>query len=122
MTDSTPNRSNCRAAVKPSSGVRMAMLGRFGRFGPVRRNAGATGVPAIVGAADRIGEHRHAGRTSQRHHLRNHIALADALVVIAHQQEIHAVDPRGDRGQQRRGAIRATGRSVSRSTRIIWCG
>ena len=84
------------------------------RLGPIGRDAGAAGIAMIVGVADRIGNHRHAGRAGQLHQPRDHLPLAHALVVVAHQ---HAGRSRPCSGPWRRASRRRSRRGWARRPR-----
>ena len=79
------------------------------RLDPVRSDAGAAGVAMIVGVADGIGDDRHARRPGQLRQPRNQVALADALVVVAHQDEVDFVHAAGHAGEQFFDGLRGDG-------------
>ena len=66
----------------------------------VGRDARAAGIAAVVGPLDRIGHHAHARGPGQFDQPRDHRAGADALVVVAHDDQIDAVEAGFDALQQ----------------------
>ena len=100
MTDCTPKSQELAGGVEALLRRGDADAQGPAGLGPIGRDAGAAGVAAVVGVLDRIGHHRHARRAGQLDQPREHLALADALVVVAHQHEIDFVHAAGDAGEE----------------------
>ena len=87
-------------------------LRRQTRLEPIRRDGGAAGVAAVVGPADRIGDHAQAPRPAIGDQPLQDARRADSLVVVTDQYEIGRLEQPIDRHAEPDLDLRRDGRTI----------